>query len=172
MARRTLAKSVAVAGLFLGMFALAAWDGLAMAGKKDDVDKYATELKTSKEAKVKVNALEELAKIGQIQKPLIKGVIPDMMKALEDKEATVRGAAAKAVGMIDPDPKEVLPLLVKMMAEDKEEAARLGAIQGLAQMGPTAKDATKDLRKLVAAEEKTSKLGKAAQTALRAINKK
>ena len=71
--------------------------------------------------------------------------------------------------MIDPDPKEVIPILVKMMTEDKDEAVKMGAIAGLGQMGENAKDAVKDLRKVVADEDKKSKLGKAAQQALKVI---
>ena len=50
-----------------------------------------------------------------------------------------------------------------------DEAAKIGAIAGLGQMGANAKDAVKDLRKVVADEDKKSKLGKAAQQALKVI---
>lgn len=169
MSRRILSKAVAVGGLVLGLFLLAGPEGFALAGKKEDAAKHLSDLKAGKDAKSQVYALEELAKIGQIQKSAIKDAVPEMMKALESKDATVRAAAAKSVGMIDPDPKEVIPILVKMMTEDKDEAVKMGAIAGLGQMGENAKDAVKDLRKVVADEDKKSKLGKAAQQALKVI---
>ena len=172
MSRRILSKSVAVAGLLLGLFLLAGWEGFALAGKKEDLAKHLAELKSGKDPKAQVYALEELAKAGQIQKSAIKDAIPEMMKALESKDATVRAAAAKSVGMIDPDPKEVLPIFIKMMTDDKDEGVKLGAIAGLAQMGPNAKDAVKDLRKVVTDSDKKGKLGRAAQQALKVINVK
>jgi HEAT repeat protein len=111
--------------------------------------------------------------MGQIQKSVVTPVVGDMMKAMEDKEALVRAAAAKAVGMIDPDPKEAVPALVKLMNEDKQESVRLAAVQGLSAMGPSAKAATKDLRALMQKEtvnKKKSRLAREAQTALRSIN--
>ena len=172
MSRRLLSKTFALAGLTLGLLLIVSPEGFALAGKKEDAEKFLVELKTGKDAKAKVYALEELAKIGQIQKSAIKDAVPEMMKALENKDATIRAAAAKAVGMIDPDPKEVIPILVKMIQEDKDENVKLGAIAGLGQMGKEAKEATKDLRKVVADEDKKSKLGRAAGQALKMINPK
>jgi len=172
MSRLLVSKAFALAGLTLGLLLLISPEGFALADKKVDAAKFLGELKNGKDAKTKVYALEELAKIGQIQKSAIKDAIPEMMDALENKDATVRAAAAKAVGMIDPDPKEVVPILLKMVADDKDEGVRLGAIAGLGQMGKLAKDATKDLRKLVADEDKQSKVGKAAGQALKLINSK
>ncbi len=172
MSRRLVSKSFALAALTLGVLLLVSPEGFALAGKKEDAEKFLGELKTGKDAKAKVYALEELAKIGQIQKSAIKDAIPEMMKALESKDVVIRAAAAKAVGMIDPDPKEVVPILLKMVNEDKDEGVRLGAIAGLGQMGKEAKDAVKDLRKVVADEDKKGKIGKAAQQALKMINPK
>jgi HEAT repeat protein len=104
---------------------------------------------------------------------VVAPAVKDMMKALEDKDAGVRAAAAKAVGMIDPDPKEGVPALVKLMKEDKQESVRLAAVQGLAAMGESARAAVKDLRELMQKEnsnKKKSQLGRAARDALRAIN--
>ena len=172
MSRRLVSKSFALAALTLGVLLLVSPEGFALAGKKEEADKFLAELRTGKDAKAKVYAIEELAKIGQIQKSAIKDAIPEMMKALENKDGAIRAAAAKAVGMIDPDPKEVVPILLKMVAEDKDEGVRLGAIAGLGQMGAGAKEATKDLRKLVADEDKKSKVGRAAGQALKMINPK
>ena len=144
--------------------------------KPKDAIKYTKDLKTSKDKKVRITALEELAKIGQIQKALIEEAIPDMMKALEDKEPEVRAAAAKAVGMIDPDADEVVPKLMKMIKEDKEEAVKIGAIQGLGQMGPSAKSAVKELREMYPKDKdkdkktKPDKIQQEVMKAMRMIN--
>src|SRR5262245_35996641 len=128
MSRRLL-NAAAVAGLTAAVIALSG--DLAADVKVKDALKHIDTLRNSKDNKAKVTALTELGKIGQIQKSLVSSAVPDMMKALEDKDAGVRAAAAKAVGMIDPDPKEAVPALVKLMKEDKDESVRLAAIQGL-----------------------------------------
>jgi HEAT repeat protein len=139
--------------------------------KVKDAQKHIETLRTTKDNKAKAAALTELGKIGQIQKSLVSSAVPDMMKALEDKDAGVRAAAAKAVGMIDPDPKEAVPALVKLMKNDKDDAVKLAAIQGLAAMGESAKDANGDLRTVVKDDMK-GKLGRAAKDALKSINPK
>lgn len=142
----------------------------ALAGRKEDAKKHADTLADKKaDAKAKAEALGELAKIGQIQKVVIKDAVPLMMGALDDKDATVRAAAAKAVGMIDPDPKVAVPKLVKMLNEDKDETVKIAAAQGLNAMGPAAKDAVKDLRKVVKDAEPKGKLSKAAKDALKSV---
>jgi HEAT repeat protein len=165
-------KSLAVAGLFLGLFGLALTPELEAASKEKDSIKYTNDLKTSKDPKVKATAITELGKLGQIQKSLASEAAPYMIKALEDKDNTVRAAAAKAVGMIDPDPKEAVPPIVKILNGDKVTEVRIAAAQGLAAMGSNAKDAIPDLRKVVKDEDKKSKLGKAAADAIKVIQPK
>jgi HEAT repeat protein len=140
-----------------------------------DAAKYVNQLKTSKDAKVRASALTEIGKIGQIQKSLVADALPDLVKCLADKDAGVRAAAAKAYGMLDPEPKEAVPALLKLVKEDKVSDVKLAAVEGLGMMGPAAKDATKDLRALVQAKkdkkDKTeAMLMRAAQNALRQIN--
>jgi HEAT repeat protein len=168
-----LARPLAAVALTTGLVVVAVSGDLAASADLRDAEKYIKDLKSSKDAKVRATALTELGKMGQIQKSVVAPVVSDMMKALEDKEAMVRAAAAKAVGMIDPDPKEAVPALVKLMNEDKQESVRLAAVQGLSAMGPSAKAATKDLRALMQKEtvnKKKSRLAREAQTALRSIN--
>lgn len=167
-----LAKWTAVGGLTLGLMLLAAAPDLIAGPSPKDVDKYTTQLKTSKDPKVKATALAELGKLGQIQKSLVEPAFSSMKAALDDKDPIVRGAAAKAVGMVDPDPKEVLPTLIKLAKEDKDESVRLAAIAGLGSMGENAKEAVKDLRDIMSKEDKKSKLNKAAGDALKSINPK
>ncbi len=169
-----LLKATAVAGLTAGLIFLAAADSLVAGPTPKDVERYTNDLKTSKDVKTLVTALTELGKAGQIQKSMIKPAEEYMFKSLEAKEAPVRAAAAKAVGMIDPDPKKVVPILVKMMKEDKEESVKVAAAQGLGYIGEGAKDAVGDLRGVIKAEskDKASKLGKAAKQALQTIQPK
>lgn len=162
-------SAAAVAGLTAALVAVSG--DVAADVKVKDAPKHIDTLRTTKDAKAKAAALAELGKIGQIQKSLVSSAVPDMIKALEDKDAGVRAAAAKAVGMVDPDPKEVVPALVRLMKDDKDAAVRLAAIQGLAAMGESAKDASGALRGVVKAEPK-GKLGRAAKDALKSINPK
>ncbi|MGL6073837.1 MAG: HEAT repeat domain-containing protein [Fimbriiglobus sp.] len=156
----------------VGFMVLTSWDNFALAGAREDAAKALDDLKNGKDTKTKVDALDTLAKLGQIQKSLITAAVPEMMKSLEHKEASIRAAGAKAVGMIDPDAKEVVPIFLKMVKEDKDENVKLGAIQGLGYMGNNAKAAIPDLKKIVKDEDKKSKLGRAAQQALRVITPK
>lgn len=158
-------------GLFLlGVFGLLAADALVAANKAEDAKKYADQLKTSKDPKKKAEALEELGKLGQIMKSLVEPAVPDIAKALEDKDADVRKAAALAYGRVDPDPKEAVPALVKLLKEDKNEGVKIAAANGLAAMGDKAKSAVSSLREVQKAEDKKSKLAKAAGDAMRSIN--
>ena len=167
---RRLFKPAAAAGLCLGLFFLAAGgDDLTAAPNPKDAPKYAEELKTAKDPKAKAAALAELGRLGQVQKSLIKDAYPYMVKALDDKDPAVRAAAARAVGMVDPDPAEVVPVLTKMAKEDKAEAVRIAAMNGLAAMGPNAKSAAPDLRAVLKKEGKDSKLGKTARNTLKGI---
>ncbi|OWK39682.1 HEAT repeat domain-containing protein [Fimbriiglobus ruber] len=172
MSMRRLFKASAILGLAFGLLLLA-WTGAATADiKPKDIIKNTNTLKTSKDPKAKVAALEDLGKAGQIQQGLITDAIPDMMKALEDKDPTVRAAAAKAVGMIDLEPSQVIPPLVKMMKEDKVEAVKIAAIQGLAAMGPNAKEAVKDMREVAKDKDKKDKVAMAVNNAMKSINPK
>jgi HEAT repeat protein len=173
MSTRRPPNRTAACGLVLGLVLLSAAADLAAADRVKEAQKYTEDLRTSKDPKVRATALTELGKLGQIQKGLVASARDDMFKALEDKNAVVRAAAAHAVGMIDPDPKEAVPVLLKLAKEDKEESVRVAAIQGLGAMGPSAREAAKDLREIVQAnKEKKNKVSKAAQTALRSINQK
>jgi len=173
IARRALKVSAALL-LSLGLTVLTVNANVFAGPSPKDAEKYTNQLKTSKDPKQKVDALNELGKLGQIQKALVTPALESIMKALEDKEATVRAAAAKCLGMIDPDPKEAVPALLKLVKDDKEESVRIAAMQGLGSMGPNAKEASKSLKDIAKQEkaDKKSKLGKAAGNALKSINPK
>lgn len=156
--------------LALGLFAATAPAG----PNPKEAAKYVKDLKTSKDAKVRATALTEIGKIGQIQKALVEDALPDVVKALADKETAVRAAAAKAYGMLDPEPKEAVPALLKLLKEDKAAEVKVAAVEGLGMMGPSAKEATKELREVVRSKKdkdnRPTPLARAAQNSLRQIN--
>jgi HEAT repeat protein len=176
MSLRRAFKMASAACLAAGLFGLVLADGLAAADKAEEAKKYHEQLKAAKVAKKKVEALEELGKLGQIMKSLAEPAVPDMLKALADKDAGVRRAAAEAVGKCDPDPKDVVPALTKLLKEDKDDRVKVAAARGLGYMGESARTATKDLREVQKASRgkdgKQTPLSRAAGEALRSINKK
>lgn len=166
------AKALAVVCLLNGILYLCVSQEAFAQSKAAEAKKYTMELKSAKDAKTKVNALNELGKLGQIMKALADDAMPDILKALEDKDATVRAAAAQCLGRCDPDPEKAVPALVKILNEDKDTDAKIGAAKGLASMGTSAKAALDDLRKIVKDADKKSALGKQAGIAVKSINGK
>ncbi len=165
-------KAMCAVALFNGALFLCLKEE-ALAGEKDDLaKKYTEELRKSKDVKVRVNALQELGNLAQIKKSLAKDAMPDIYKALEDKDAGVRAAAAEALGKTDPEYKDAGAVLVKLLKDDKEESVKIGAAKGLAAMGATAKDALPALREIANANkaDKKSKLGAAVKTAVTSIS--
>lgn len=162
-----VAKAFAAVALFNGVLYLALVPRALAASDTADAKKYTADLKTAKDAKTRVTALTELGKLAAVNKTLVEAALPDMYKALEDKDGSIRAAAAAAIGQCDEPADKVVPLLRKMLKEDKDESAKIGATRGLANMGPSAKAALPDLRKLTG--DKKSKLGKAANVAVKAI---
>ena len=144
---------------------------MIVAASKDAEAKKATEdLKKSKEAKVKIAALVRLGELGQIQYSYAEPAIPEMLKALEDKDAGVRAAAAKAVGQANSEHPDTVSSLVKLMKSDKEESVKIAAAEGLGLLGAKAKDAVGDLRSAAKDADKKSKLAKVIGTSIKSIN--
>jgi HEAT repeat protein len=159
--------------LAAGLFALSAAPDLAAANKEKDAQRYLQILRTSRDVDAVVKALDEIGKLGQIYKPLATPAIPDIMTALKNPEAKIRAAAAETLGMIDADPKEVVPALLKLLNSDSDEKVKIAATKGLGAMGDKAKTASKDLRELSKTDElRKTKLGRAAQDAMRSINRR
>jgi HEAT repeat protein len=167
------AKSFGAMALFNGVLFLCFASDLFASDKEEDAKKYTMDIRTSKDAKVKITALNELAKLAKLSKSLGEPAIPDLYKALEDKDAGVRAAAAFCLGECDDVPEKAIPALTKLLNNAKEEdAVRINAAKGLAAMGPHAKEAVKDLRAVQTSEDKKSKLGKEAGAAIKAITQK
>lgn len=166
---RRFTQALAAVTLFNGLLVLLMADPLFAADREAEAKKYAQVLKTGKDAKAKVDALQELGKIAQVQKSFVADALPDIYKALEDKDATIRAAAAYSLGQCDEPADKAVPKLVAIMKYDRNEDAKIGAIKGLAAMGPGAKTALNDLRAIVKDADKKSKIGKAAQQAVKSI---
>src|SRR5437899_1673837 len=78
-----------------------------------------------------------------------------------------RRAAARALGNIQPEPKDTVPLLVKTVKNDKVLDVRLAATVALSQYGPDAREALPTLREF--ASEFNNKKAVEAQTIQAAI---
>ncbi len=168
-----LARSLAMITLLNGVLVLCLAENLFAADKEEQAKKYAMELKTSKDAKTRINALNELAKLAKLMRSLGEPALPEIYKALEDKDPGVRAAAAYCLGECDDLPEKAIPALTKILNNGKEsEAVRINAAKGLAAMGTHAKDAVGDLRAVQKAEDKKSRLGKEAGNAVKTIMQK
>jgi HEAT repeat protein len=139
--------------------------------KKIDVGKMIGLLKNSKVAKERVEAAEAIGNRGAIRASEVENAIEPLMEALKaDTDATVRGAAAKALGQIAPDADKTVPLLTEAL-DDKATGVKLSAMQALAAYGPAAKAALPKLRE-IAKNKDDKKLSQAAANAAKSIAKK
>ena len=165
-------KALAAVALFNGVLALSVSDDLYAADKEKEAKKLAAELKSAKDAKARITALNELGKLGQLMKTLVADAMPDIYKCLDDKDAGVRAAAAYTLGLCDPDPDMAVPPLVKILKDDKSDEAKIGAAKGLAAMGPSARAALPALNEIRTKlkDDKKSALLKNAQGAIKSIS--
>jgi HEAT repeat protein len=164
-------KAMAFVALFNGALYLCVSAEAIASEREDEAKKYTEQLRKGKDAKSKITALHELGNLAQIKKSLIADALPDVYKAVEDKDAGVRAAAAEALGKADEPYSKAGEILVKLIKNDKEESVKISAIRGLTVMGQNAKDALPAIRDVVSAtkDDKKSKLGAAAKDALKAI---
>ncbi len=101
--------------------------------KEEEAKKWATDLVKAKDAKTRAKAAEELGKLGTIKRTLTTPYTKDLVNALKDSDARVRGAAANALGVIDPDDKKsIFDKIHETLKNEKENAAMQGLMQGLA----------------------------------------
>ncbi len=143
---------------------------IVAASKESDAKKATEDLKKTKDTKVKIAAIEKLGELGQIQYSYVEPAIPELLKALEDKDSGVRAAAAKAVGQAGSEDPGTVPALVKLLKGDKEESVKIAAAEGLGLLGGKAKDSVNDLRTAAKDADKKGKLAKTIQTSLKSIN--
>jgi HEAT repeat protein len=156
--------------LFNGMLLVCVCVDLIAADREEDARKYTEDLRRGKTAKVKITALTELGNLAAVQKSLVAPALPDIYKALEDKDAGIRGAAAHCLGQCDEPVDKAVPALLRLLKNEKEdEVVRIGAARGLASMGPSAKDALPTLGMIAKNADKKSKLGREVKQAAKAI---
>lgn len=110
------------------------------AGKEEEAKKSASNLK-SKDAAVRVAALKELGKLGQLQRKLTAPYLTDILSALKDSDPKVRSEAAKTLGLIDPeDKKGAVKQVTDVLKGEKAEEAREGQETCLGELGATAEE--------------------------------
>lgn len=168
------ARAMALVALFNGALFLVVREEALASEKDEEAKKYTEQLRKGKDAKAKITALQELGRLGQIKKSLVADALPDIYKAVEDKDAGVRAAAAEALGKADEPYDKAGEILVKLLKDDKEDSVKIGALRGLAAMRDAAKAALPTIRGIVKdnAGDKKSKLGAAAKDAAKAISAK
>ncbi len=163
-------KALSAVALFNGVLLLCVHQELQAGSDIADAKKYTDDLKRGKDAKVRATALTELGKLAAIQKGLVSDALPDIYKSLEDKDASVRAAAANCLGQCDEPAEKAVPALMKLLKDDKDDNVKIGAAKGLGSMGPDAKDALPTLREYAA--DKKSAIGRVAKEAVKAISGK
>src|SRR5262249_12308185 len=125
-------KAMAAVALFNAMLYICVREDAIAADAEADAKKYTEDLKKGKDAKVKITALQELGKLGALQKSLVADALPEIYKSLEDKDAGIRAAAASCLGQCDEPVDKAVPALIKLLKEDKEDSVKIGAAKGLA----------------------------------------
>ena len=114
---------------------------LTAATREEEARKYAADLK-NKDAKVRLTALKELGKLGQLQRKLTQPYVDDITAAVKDSDAKVRGEAARTLGLIDPpDTKAAITAIAEKLKDEKSQEAREGQEMGLGELGGTTDDA-------------------------------
>jgi HEAT repeat protein len=124
---------------------LAAAVTVSAASREEEAKKYAADLK-NKDAKVRLTAVKELGRLGQLQRKLTEPYVDNIMGVLKDSDAKVRAEAARTLGIIDPkDTKAAIDKLTELLKAEKSQEAREGQEMGLGELGGTTDDG--DLKK-------------------------
>lgn len=150
-------KAYALLVVLLSLFLVFA--GETDAGKKkkksaptipraDEVPKYLEMLKSPSPA-ARATAAERLGLRGTVNYLDVEPAIDPLKKLLrKDADASVRRAAATALGNIHPEAKDTVPLLVETIKTDKAMDVKLAAVVAVGQFGKDARQALPALREL------------------------
>jgi HEAT repeat protein len=174
-----------LAGTTLVLFCLALADNSDAGGKKgdksaievppraDEIPKYMKML-TGSSAKDRATAAHKIGLRGIVNATDVLDAIDPLRSALEkDTDAAVRKEAARALGNIQPDPKDTVPLLTKTVKDDKVLDVRLAATVALGQYGAEAKDALPVLRDFAGEiKDKKAPAGQTISAAIKMISGK
>jgi HEAT repeat protein len=139
--------------------------------KKEDVPKFISTLKTSPNAKARVQAVEDIGYRGAIRASDVDIAIDPILNALKnDKDAEVRVACARALGTIGTHSDKCVSPLTDAL-KDSTLAVKIAAAQALGQFGPEAQSALPALMELAKIKESKDekKLSQAAVTAMKSI---
>ncbi len=160
-------------GIFLVAISATVAGGLGIP-KREDVPKYLKQLKTSPVAADRARAAEMLGKRGGINANDVEEAVEPLKKSLEkDIDASVRAAAALALGNIHSDAVGTVPLLIGRLKNDSAMSVKMASVVALGQYGPDAKDALPPLRELGKKfDAKKSKEGQTIQNSVMAISGK
>lgn len=128
----------------------------------DDITSLLKDLK-SKNAGTRIAAAREVGRIGAVRAADAKEAVPVLLNMVKkDKEANSRKAAIDALGRIDPDAKETVPVLLDAL-RDKDAGVRQSAATALGQFPseapeiiPMLRDTEKDKNKMVERAAKMS----------------
>ena len=139
-------RSLSAAILLVGLFTIAASSGVIAGPKEVEAKKYTDQLQTSKDAKVRAEAIEKLGDLAKVNRKYGVAALPDIKNALKDPDVNVRKAAAKAYGCCDPEDSDAVASLIDVLKNDKEEAVRKNAALGLKAMGEKSLSAVPELK--------------------------
>lgn len=127
---------------------------LADIPKESDVPPLLKKLKSGN-AKARADAAKELGEIGMVKSAYTKQAIPALLKAAkEDKDPAARRAALIALGQVEPEPEEAMPVFIEGL-KNKNDQIKMAAAEGVSHLGSQAKEALVELRKI---REETNKL--------------
>ncbi len=137
----------------LGMIGTAAIEGETETD--DNLNSLLKELK-SKSSTVRTSAAKEIGRLGAIRSSDVKEAVPLLLNMVKkDLDAAPRKAAIEALGRIDPDPKETVPVLLGAL-KDKSPTVREAAATALGQFPdesaeiiPVLRESEKDKNKMV-----------------------
>lgn len=133
--------------LGLGLVMLAAVGIDAHGQKKEDLPRYIKDL-TAKEPKDRVAACAGIGAIGELRKVYAKDAVDPLCDVLrKDADATVRRAAAAALGQISADAVKATPALIQGL-KDADNNVKVASATSLAVIGPGAKEAAPTLKEL------------------------
>jgi HEAT repeat protein len=129
--------------VLLGLISVLAFVDDALAD--DDLAAVLKDLR-SKNAGTRAAAAREVGRIGAVRAADAKEAVPSLLNMVrKDRDASPRRAAIDALGRIDPDPKEAVPVLLEAL-RDKDAGVRQAAATALGQFPSEAPDIIQALR--------------------------
>lgn len=139
--------------MLAGLFLLIGSMSLSAAGKEEEAKKAAENLK-SKDAKVRLQALKDLERLGTASLKLVTPYIQYITDAVKDKDAKVRGEAGRTLGVIDPpDKNAAIEALITALKAEKDIGARGNFEMGIGDLGALTEDADQKKKCLEALRE-------------------